>query len=327
MIEAHHLSKTYAIVDKKAGLLGSIQSFFRPQKRYIPAVKDISLSVQKGEIIGYIGSNGSGKSTTIKMLTGVLYPDEGQVLINGLEPSKARIAVNRQIGVLFGQKSHLKWDIPVIESFFLHAKIYDVPDAIYQERLKRLTELLELTDILNQPVRNLSLGQRVKCEFAAIFLHQPAVVFLDEPTIGLDASVKELIRDFIRTMNQEFQTTFLITSHDMQDIESLCERIVIIDKGQKVYDGSLTHLKENFSKIKTIAFTTHTAIEAPLTAPHLEWVQLDSHQFEIHYQTAHLSNAQIIQLAFEQYAINDVTMKEITIEQIVKRIYEEGLHD
>lgn len=327
MIEAHHLSKTYALVDKKAGLLGSIQSFFHPQKRYIAAVKDISLSVQKGEIIGYIGSNGSGKSTTIKMLTGVLYPDEGQVLINGLEPSKARTAVNRQIGVLFGQKSHLRWDIPVIESFFLHAKIYDVPDSLYQERLKHLTALLELDSILNQPVRNLSLGQRVKCEFAAIFLHQPAVVFLDEPTIGLDASVKELIRQFIRTMNQEYQTTFLITSHDMQDIESLCERIVIIDKGKKVYDGGLEHLKENFSKVKTIAFTTHTAIEAPLTAPHLEWKQLDSHHFEIHYQTEHLNNAQIIQLAFAQYPIEDVTIKEVTIEQIVKRIYEEGLHD
>ncbi|MGT2951616.1 ABC transporter ATP-binding protein [Streptococcus cuniculi] len=327
MIEAHHVSKTYAIVDKEAGLIGSIKSFFHPKKRYIPAVKDISLTVQKGEIIGYIGSNGSGKSTTIKMLTGVLYPDEGQVFINGLAPAKNRTAVNRQIGVLFGQKSHLRWDIPVIESFFLHAKIYDVPDSLYQERLKRLTELLELGTILHQPVRNLSLGQRVKCEFAAIFLHQPAVVFLDEPTIGLDAGVKELIRDFIRTMNEEYQTTFLITSHDMQDIESLCERIVIIDKGQKVYDGSLEHLRTNFSKVKTIAFTTHAAIEAPLQAPHLEWEQIDSHHFEIHYQTEHHSNAHIIQLAFAQYPIEDVTMKEVTIEQIVKRIYEEGLYD
>ncbi|MER0123520.1 ATP-binding cassette domain-containing protein [Streptococcus sp. ZJ93] len=326
MIEAYHLSKTYAIVDKEAGLLGSIKSFFQPKKRYIPAVQDISLSVKKGEIIGYIGSNGSGKSTTIKMLTGVLYPDQGQVLINGLEPAKARTAVNRQIGVLFGQKSHLRWDIPVIESFFLHAKIYDVPDQLYQERLKRLTELLELDTILHQPVRNLSLGQRVKCEFAAIFLHQPAVVFLDEPTIGLDASVKEQIRNFIRTMNEEYQTTFLITSHDMQDIESLCERIVIIDKGQKVYDGSLIHLKENFSKVKTIAFATHVAIETSLEALYLEWEQIDSHHFEIHYQTEHHSNAHIIQMAFAQYPIEDVTIKEVTIEQIVKRIYEEGLH-
>ncbi|WP_043029154.1 ABC transporter ATP-binding protein, partial [Streptococcus suis] len=243
MIQAEHLSKTYSIIDKEVGLKGSIKAFFKPKKKSIPAVQDISLQVGKGKIIGYIGSNGSGKSTTIKMLTGVLFPDQGQVRINGLNPQENRKAVNKQIGVLFGQKSHLDWNLPVQESFILHAKIYDVPDKVFKERLAVLIELLDLADIMKQPIRNLSLGQRVRCEFAAIFIHQPAVVFLDEPTIGLDASVKETIRSFIRYMNQEYQTTFLITSHDMKDIESLCERIFIIDKGKKVYDGSLTVLK------------------------------------------------------------------------------------
>lgn len=188
MIQAEHLSKTYSIIDKEVGLKGSIKAFFKPKKKSIPAVQDISLQVGKGEIIGYIGSNGSGKSTTIKMLTGVLYPDQGSVRINGLNPQEHRKEVNKQIGVLFGQKSHLDWNLPVQESFILHAKIYDVPDKVFKERLAVLIELLDLADIMKQPIRNLSLGQRVRCEFAAIFIHQPAVVFLDEPTIGLDAS-------------------------------------------------------------------------------------------------------------------------------------------
>ncbi|HEL1564132.1 TPA: ATP-binding cassette domain-containing protein [Streptococcus suis] len=319
MIQAEHLSKTYSIIDKEVGLKGSIKAFFKPKKKSIPAVQDISLQVGKGEIIGYIGSNGSGKSTTIKMLTGVLFPDQGQVRINGLNPQENRKAVNKQIGVLFGQKSHLDWNLPVQESFILHAKIYDVPDKVFKERL-------DLADIMKQPIRNLSLGQRVRCEFAAIFIHQPAVVFLDEPTIGLDASVKETIRSFIRYMNQEYQTTFLITSHDMKDIESLCERIFIIDKGKKVYDGSLTVLKERFSTVKTILFSTEKPIEKDLQLEGWKFEQMDDFHFEIHYQSKVWTSAQVIEQVFNHYAIEDVTMKELEIETMVRQIYEEGIH-
>lgn len=326
MIEANHISKTYQVVVKEPGLKGSIKAFFKPQKKAIPAVQDISLSVSKGEIVGYIGSNGSGKSTTIKMLTGVLYPDHGSVTLNGLAPQENRKAVNKQIGVLFGQKSHLDWNLPVYESFVLHAKIYDVPDAVFNERLTRLKKLLDLDDMLNQPVRNLSLGQRVRCEFAAIFIHQPAIVFLDEPTIGLDASVKETIRSFIRYMNQQHQTTFLITSHDMQDIESLCERIFIIDKGRKVYDGSLTQLKERFSQVKTISFTSEHPMLPPLDRPGIEVDVKDDYHITLHYETALWTSAQIIEQMFRDYRIEEVTMKELDIETIVKQIYEEGLH-
>ncbi|NQR63579.1 ATP-binding cassette domain-containing protein [Streptococcus suis] len=326
MIQAEHLSKTYSIIDKEVGLKGSIKAFFKPKKKSIPAVQDISLQVGKGEIIGYIGSNGSGKSTTIKMLTGVLYPDQGSVRINGLNPQENRKAVNKQIGVLFGQKSHLDWNLPVQESFILHAKIYDVPDKVFKERLAVLIELLDLADIMKQPIRNLSLGQRVRCEFAAIFIPQPAVVFLDEPTIGLDASVKETIRSFIRYMNQEYQTTFLITSHDMKDIESLCERIFIIDKGKKVYDGSLTVLKERFSTVKTILFSTEKPIEKDLQLEGWEFIRKDDFHFEIHYQSKVWTSAQVIEQVFNHYAIEDVTMKELEIETMVRQIYEEGIH-
>ncbi|HFI0830667.1 TPA: ATP-binding cassette domain-containing protein [Streptococcus suis] len=326
MIEAQHLSKTYYVVDKEVGLKGSIKAFFKPKKKAIQAVQDISLSIQKGEIVGYIGSNGSGKSTTIKMLTGVLHADEGTVSINGLVPKDNRKAVNKQIGVLFGQKSHLDWNLPVQESFILHAKIYDVPDKVFKERLAVLIDLLDLADIMKQPIRNLSLGQRVRCEFAAIFIHQPAVVFLDEPTIGLDASVKETIRSFIRYMNQQYQTTFLITSHDMKDIESLCERIFIIDKGKKVYDGSLTVLKERFSTVKTILFSTEKPIEKDLQLEGWEFERMDDFHFEIHYQSKLWTSAQVIEQVFNHYDIEDVTMKELEIETMVRQIYEEGIH-
>ncbi|NQG19257.1 ATP-binding cassette domain-containing protein [Streptococcus suis] len=326
MIEAQHLSKTYYVVDKEVGLKGSIKAFFKPNKKNIQAVQDISLSIQKGEIVGYIGSNGSGKSTTIKMLTGVLHADEGTVTINGLVPKDNRKAVNKQIGVLFGQKSHLDWNLPVQESFILHAKIYDVPEAVFQERLARLIDLLDLADIMKQSIRNLSLGQRVRCEFAAIFLHQPSVVFLDEPTIGLDASVKETIRSFIRYMNEEHGTTFLITSHDMKDIETLCERIFIIDKGKKVYDGSLSQLKERFSQIKTISFSTEHPLTKDIQAAGLEFDRKDDYHFDIHYQASQWTSAQVITLVFEQIEVDDVTMKELEIESIVRQIYEEGIH-
>ncbi|MBM7314665.1 ATP-binding cassette domain-containing protein [Streptococcus suis] len=326
MIEAQHLSKTYYVVDKEVGLKGSIKAFFKPKKKAIQAVQDISLSIQQGEIVGYIGSNGSGKSTTIKMLTGVLHADEGTVTINGLVPKDNRKAVNKQIGVLFGQKSHLDWNLPVQESFILHAKIYDVPEAVFQERLARLIDLLDLADIMKQSIRNLSLGQRVRCEFAAIFLHQPSVVFLDEPTIGLDASVKETIRAFIRYMNEEHGTTFLITSHDMKDIETLCERIFIIDKGKKVYDGSLSQLKERFSQIKTISFSTEHPLTKDIEAAGLEFDRKDDYHFDIHYQASQWTSAQVINMVFEQIEVDDVTMKELEIESIVRQIYEEGIH-
>lgn len=260
------------------------------------------------------------------MLTGVLHPDQGQVYINGLNPQENHKTVNKQIGVLFGQKSHLDWNLPVQESFILHAKIYDVPDAVFKERLASLIELLDLADIMKQPVRNLSLGQRVRCEFAAIFIHQPAVVFLDEPTIGLDASVKETIRSFIRYMNQRYQTTFLITSHDMKDIESLCERIFIIDEGKKVYDGSLTVLKERFSTIKTILFSTEKPVEKELKLEGLDFERKDDFHFEIRYQSKIWTSAQVIEQVFNHFVIEDVTMKELEIETMIRQIYEEGIH-
>lgn len=326
MIQAESLSKTYHIVDKEVGLKGSIKAFFKPRKKEILAVQDISLQVAKGEIVGYIGSNGSGKSTTIKMLTGVLHPDKGQVRLNGLAPQEHRKTVNKQIGVLFGQKSHLDWNLPVQESFILHSKIYDVPEPVFRERVKVLVNLLDLSDILKQPIRNLSLGQRVRCEFAAIFIHQPAIVFLDEPTIGLDASVKETIRSFIRYMQNEYQTTFLITSHDMKDIETLCQRIFIIDKGKKVYDGSLQTLKERFSRYKTIEFSTTNPIQQPLQVQGLTFDQKDDFHFDIHYDKKSWTSAQVIESIFKEYTVEEVSMKELDIETIVRQIYEEGLH-
>jgi ABC-2 type transport system ATP-binding protein len=250
-IEVHNLRKAFQVQQNRTGLKGSFQDLFKRSYKEVVAVNDIDFTIPKGEICGYIGENGAGKSTTIKMLTGILVPTSGEILVNGMVPYKDREKFVRNIGVVFGQRSQLWWDLGVIESFNLLRKVYRVPADEFKKRLDELVQRLDLADILNRPVRKLSLGQRMRCELAASLLHNPSIVFLDEPTIGLDIVVKSEIRDFLKELNQKYETTILLTTHDLQDIEALCSRVIMLDDGQIIYDGGLQQLKERWGGLET----------------------------------------------------------------------------
>lgn len=252
MIELRHIQKTFRVSRRSAGLSQAVKSLFRREYETIHALQDVSFTIRDGEMVGYIGPNGAGKSSTIKIMSGVLTPDGGECVINGRVPWKERTAHVREIGVVFGQRSQLWWDVPVIDSFELIRDIYRVDDHAYRKTLSRLTELLQIGEIVKTPARQLSLGQRMRCEIAASLLHNPKILFLDEPTIGLDAVSKLAVRDFIRAINRENDTTVILTTHDMQDIEALTERILLIGKGRILLDGSLSELKSRNSSRKTL---------------------------------------------------------------------------
>ncbi len=242
MIELQNICKSYKVARRSAGLGKAVKSLFRREYTRVDALSDVSFTVRDGEMVGYIGPNGAGKSSTIKIMSGVLTPDSGTCVINGRVPWKERTAHVQEIGVVFGQRSQLWWDVPVADSFELLRDIYRVDGAAYRKTLSRLTELLELGELLRTPARQLSLGQRMRCEIAAALLHEPKILFLDEPTIGLDAVSKAAVRGFIRTCNKERGTTVILTTHDMQDIEALAERILLIGRGRILLDGTLDEL-------------------------------------------------------------------------------------
>lgn len=243
MITMENVCKTYRVAKRSTGLAEACKSLFHRQYEEIHALKDVSFTIQDGEMVGYIGPNGAGKSSTIKILSGILTPDSGSCVINGLIPWKNRTEYVRQIGVVFGQRSQLWWDIPVIDSFALLKEIYSVPTPQYQNKLEELSELLQLKELLKTPTRQLSLGQRMRCEIAASLIHEPRLLFLDEPTIGLDAVSKLAVRSFIKKLNEEQKITVILTTHDMQDIEAIAERIILIGRGQILLDGTLEKLR------------------------------------------------------------------------------------
>ena len=243
MITMEHVCKSYRIAKRNAGFAEACKALFHREHEIIHALNDVSFTIHDGEMVGYIGPNGAGKSSTIKILSGILTPDSGTVLVDGRVPYKNRIDHVREIGVVFGQRSQLWWDVPVIDSFALLKDIYSISDICYRQSLEELTELLNLSELLRSPARQLSLGQRMRCEIAASLLHRPRILFLDEPTIGLDAVSKLAVRDFILRQNQTHKTTVILTTHDMQDIESLTSRILLIGKGQILLDGSLDDIR------------------------------------------------------------------------------------
>lgn len=254
MITVKHLCKSYRIAKRSAGFRAACRSLFHREHEIIHALRDISFTIHDGEMVGYIGPNGAGKSSTIKILSGILTPDSGQCCIDGCVPWKNRVRHVQRIGVVFGQRSQLWWDVPVIDSFLLLKDIYAIPDPVYRRNRDELTELLELGELLRTPARQLSLGQRMRCEIAASLLHSPRILFLDEPTIGLDAVSKLAVRDFIRRQNQLHGTTVILTTHDMQDIEALTSRILLIGKGQLLLDKTLNDFqREDLSIDETVA--------------------------------------------------------------------------
>lgn len=252
VIEVKKLSKTFKVKLKEKGLKGSLKSIIKPKYKTVKAVKNISFEVEKGEIIAFIGPNGAGKSTTIKMLTGILYPEKGEINVLGIDPKKERKKLAYQIGTVFGQKEQLWTHLTPYDNFKFFGAIYDIPESRVEKKIEELKQLFELDEFINTPVRNLSLGQRIRCEIVASLIHEPKILFLDEPTIGLDPVVKENIRTLIKRMNKEYKTTIFLTSHDVGDIEKLCKRVIIINNGQVVLDDSMENLKYNYLNKKIV---------------------------------------------------------------------------
>lgn len=252
VIKVKNLTKTFKVKEKEKGFIGSLKSIFKTKYKLVCAVNDISFDVDEGEIIAFIGPNGAGKSTTIKMLTGILYPDSGSIEVLGINPTKSRKKLAYEIGTVFGQKEQLWMHLTAYDNFKFFGAIYDIPEKETEKRIDELSKLFDLEKFINTPVRNLSLGQRIRCEIVASLIHKPKVLFLDEPTIGLDPVVKESIRKLIKKMNKEYHTTIFLTSHDISDIEKLCKRVIIINDGQIVMDDSMTNLKYHYMDKKII---------------------------------------------------------------------------
>jgi ABC-2 type transport system ATP-binding protein len=253
IISVDHLKKYFKVYKKEPGLWGSLRSLWHREYEEVKAVDDVSFEIEQGEIVGFIGQNGAGKTTTLKVLSGLLYPTDGQVRVMGYNPWDRQAEFQKQFALVMGQKNQLWWDLPAIETFLLNQAIYEIPDAQFKKTLSTLVELLDVGEILQVQVRKLSLGQRMKCELIAALLHNPKVLFLDEPTIGLDVVMQKVLRDFIKAYNQEFKSTIILTSHYMEDVKELCERAIIIDKGHKIFDGKLQHIIDKYARNKILS--------------------------------------------------------------------------
>lgn len=328
MIEVSHLQKNFSKTIKEPGLKGALKSFVHPQREIIEAVKDLSFEVPKGQILGFIGANGAGKSTTIKMLTGILKPTSGYCRINGKIPQDNRQDYVRDIGAVFGQRTQLWWDLALQETYVVLKEIYDVPEKAFRKRMDFLNEVLDLNEFIKDPVRTLSLGQRMRADIAASLLHNPKVLFLDEPTIGLDVSVKDNIRRAITQINQEEETTILLTTHDLSDIEQLCDRIIMIDKGQEIFDGTVTQLKQSFGKMKSLSFELRPGQEQVVSQfMGLPDITVERHELslDIQYDSSRYQTADIIQKTMADFAVRDLKMTDVDIEDIVRRFYRKEL--
>ena len=325
MIEVNDLTKVFKKPIRGNGLSGMVKTLFSRKYDEIRAVDGISFTIPDGEIVGYIGANGAGKSTTIKMMCGILTPTSGTVLIDGIEPYRKRRQVAQNIGVVFGQKTQLWWDIPLIESFKVLKEIYQVSDADYQERMGFLGEVLDITRFLSQPVRTLSLGERMRADLAASMLHNPRILFLDEPTIGMDVLVKEKIRLAIHALNKTYGTAVVLTTHDMTDIENLCSRIILLEKGSILYDGPLASLKNRFGNLKTLTLTVpaeNHAETAPVLSPEVAVTEEDG-RLVLRFDADKIALEQVVQYAFRDLKAMDMKIAEISIGDVVKTILEQ----
>jgi len=331
MIKVEHISKTFQVARRNSGFSEAFKALFNKQYEYVKALDDISFTIQDGEMVGYIGPNGAGKSSTIKILSGILTPDSGTCDINGRTPWKNRVAHVKDIGVVFGQRSQLWWDVPVIDSFELLRDIYSIPNSMYKDNLDELVTLLKLEEIIKTPTRQLSLGQRMRCEIAASLLHNPKILFLDEPTIGLDAVSKIAVRNFILEMNKSRKTTVILTTHDMQDIEALTKRIILIGRGKILMDGNLTEMKKQFSGYKKLTLEySGMGIELcngmkMVACNHSnrenEAISNGCAEFELDTEKLQVSSA-IAWLA-EQVNIKDISVEDASIDEVVAELYKQ----
>lgn len=321
MIRLNNISKTFKVAGRDSGFGQAVKSLFKKEYTYIEALKDVSFTIGDGEMVGYIGPNGAGKSSTIKIMSGILTPDKGECVINGRIPWKERVKHVKDIGVVFGQRSQLWWDVPVVDSFELIRDIYGVDKQQYVKNIAALTEMLDIGDIVRTPARQLSLGQRMRCEIAASLVHDPKILFLDEPTIGLDAVSKIAVRDFIKTLNKEKKTTVILTTHDMQDIEALTERILLIGKGRILLDGSLNELKSRNSSHKTVT-VDYVGNRLPEINNAVLVKDLNGHG-ELVIDTDNISVSEVITEISKSVEIKDVSVSGDTIDQTVVSLYKE----
>lgn len=325
LIEVKNLKKEFKKPVRKEGVIGYIKSLFSRKYTSLYAVNDVSFSIDQGEIVGYIGANGAGKSTTVKMMCGILHPTSGSVTVDNKDILKYRKQINKEIGVVFGQKTQLWWDIPLIETFKILKSIYEISDEDYNERFKFLCDLLDLNDFLDQNVRSLSLGQRMRADFAASLIHNPKILYLDEPTIGLDVLVKDKIRKAIKILNKKYKTTIILTTHDMKDIEELCSRIIIIDKGKILYDGNLENIKYKFGNIKTIIFKNNTKFNKDELIKEFNKISIkenDSNDILISFSLNEVNLDNLLLSLINKYKVEDFKINDISIEDITKELYE-----
>jgi len=321
VIDVSHLTRSFRVAKReKTGLLSSVQALFHREYVQVDAVDDISFFVNKGEIRGLIGPNGAGKSTTIKIMSGILYPSCGDVNVMGYNPCVDREKYVKNIGVLFGQKTQLEWDLPPVDSFHLRKNLYDIPEMRYRENMAYFVDLLNLSDIINKPVRQLSLGERMKCEFVCAVLHDPPLVFLDEPTIGLDIISKQSIRNFIRKINEEKGTTFILTTHDLSDIENLCKNITVINKGKVVFNDSLDKMRAYLpaQKVVSVQFEEPVNLQLLKSFCPIDYDEMQA-KFEIDTQVTSIPN--LMNSLFSSFPVADINIENVSIEEIIRKIY------
>ena len=318
-IEVNNLTKQFKIKEKEKGLKGSIKSMFNPKYKTVEAVNDISFNVEKGEILAFIGPNGAGKSTTIKMLTGILYPTNGNINVLGINPSKNRKQLAYKIGTVFGQKEQLWTHLTPYDNFKFFGAIYDLKDSVIEKRIEELIVMFELQDFINRPVRNLSLGQRIRCEIAASLIHKPEILFLDEPTIGLDPVVKENIRELIKRMNKEYKTTIFLTSHDIGDIEKLCKRVVIVNHGKIIMDDTMNNLKYHYLNKKIIEVKTKESVNLE-KEDGIAILKENENSLKIEIDSKKKNVTDVIKL-IDSDNIIDINISNIPLEDIITKIY------
>ena len=321
-IKVCNITKTFKVAKRNSGLLAALKAFFKREYQYVEAVKDISFEIKKGEIVGYIGPNGAGKSTTIKMLSGILVPTSGSIFVDGFNPIKNRREYVSKIGVVFGQKSQLAWDIPAEDTFDLLRDIYKLDNKEYQETKIYLVKLLNIEEIIKKPVRTLSLGERMRCEIASSLLHKPQILFLDEPTIGLDAISKKIVRNFIKKINKENKVTVILTTHDMSDIEALAKRIILIGNGRLLYDGEIKKLKSKYGSYKNIKLFTKDKIEnVRLKGIIKRNKKEDSYNFVIDSNV--ISVSEFLNNLTKKYNIDDIEIDNESIDDVILKLYED----
>ncbi len=325
LIRVENLTREFKIAEGRRGFLGSIYNLFSNKHTIKRAVDDISFDIMPGEFVGYVGENGAGKSTTIKMLTGILTPTSGQVTVAGIIPYENRKMNSQNIGVVFGQRTQLWWDLPVRESFDLLRSIFRVPDNEFHTTFDELSNTLDLGPLLNVPVRKLSLGQRMRCDLAAALLHSPRTLYLDEPTIGLDLIAKDQVRKFLKKINKERGTTIILTTHDMDDIEALCDRIIILDRGKVAYDGSMERLKRDYVREKSIAVEFHDEDCSDINIQHVEVVSSEANKKILRFSQDDVSAQDVIFHILKEHCVKDISIHEPSVEDIVKNIYSNGI--